>query len=229
MVEFSRYAVYFAPPGDDPLSDFGAAWLGWDARTGAPCAHPEIEGLPAPVASITATPQKYGFHGTLKPPFRLIGAPGDLMGAVVAIAESAAPFDAPALRLARIGGFLALTLCARSAPLAALAGRCVRELDAFRAPPDEAELAKRRAAGLTPQQEALLAQWGYPYVGPEFRFHMTLSGRLSETDAVRVEAALAPHLAPMIDRPTPVREICLFGEDASDGRFRIIERFALRG
>ncbi|MEO1612869.1 MAG: DUF1045 domain-containing protein, partial [Pseudomonadota bacterium] len=91
----------------------------------------------------------------------------------------------------------------------------------------KAELAKRRAAGLTPAQEDMLARWGYPYVGPEFRFHLTLSGALPSDIAARVEAALAPLVAPLVDRPMAVREVCLFGEDASDGRFRVIRRFPL--
>ena len=70
MPRFARYAVYYTPePG--PLADFGAAWLGWDIATGAEVAHPDLPGLPRPVAELTATPRKYGFHGTVKPPFRL--------------------------------------------------------------------------------------------------------------------------------------------------------------
>ena len=33
-------------------------------------------------------------------------------------------------------------------------------------------------SGLTDRQEALLTQWGYPYVMEEFRFHITLTGAL---------------------------------------------------
>ena len=70
MTHYSRYAVYYAPaPG--PFAEFTARWLGWDAATGTEREHPEVPGLPLPVAEITATPRKYGFHGTLKPPFRL--------------------------------------------------------------------------------------------------------------------------------------------------------------
>ncbi|MEL6793500.1 MAG: DUF1045 domain-containing protein [Pseudomonadota bacterium] len=227
MTVWSRYAVYYAPPEGDPLADFGSSWLGWDAASGAARAHPVIDDLPAPVEEITATPRKYGFHGTLKPPFRLNGDPAALMDAVEALAAARPAFDAPLLRLARIGGFLALIPSAPSEDLAALASACVSDLDLFRAPPTEAELAKRRAAGLTPAQEDMLARWGYPYVGPEFRFHLTLSGALPSDIAARVEAALAPLVAPLVDRPMAVREVCLFGEDASDGRFRVIRRFPL--
>ena len=70
MDMFNRYAVYAAPqPG--PLADFAARWLGWDPVAGEAVAHPEVSGLPRPVEALTASPRKYGFHCTLKPPFRL--------------------------------------------------------------------------------------------------------------------------------------------------------------
>ena len=97
MIEFSRYAVYYAPPADDPLAVFGAGWLGWNAVEGALAQHPEIAALPAPVERITATPRKYGFHGTLKPPFRLTGDAATLSDAVEALAREASH------RLGRLG------------------------------------------------------------------------------------------------------------------------------
>ena len=67
---FARYAIYWAPdPG--PLADWAARWLGWDPAGGMDLVHPDLPALPRPVAEITATPRKYGFHGTVKPPFRL--------------------------------------------------------------------------------------------------------------------------------------------------------------
>ena len=66
MSGFQRYAIYHVP--DDPeLAGFGAKWLGWDIVTGGPVARPVDAGDP----SVVASPRKYGFHGTLKPPFRL--------------------------------------------------------------------------------------------------------------------------------------------------------------
>ena len=73
MPEYTRFAVYYAPePG--AFADFTASWLGWDPVTASPRPYPQIPGLPRPVAEITDTPRKYGFHGTLKPPFRLTGS-----------------------------------------------------------------------------------------------------------------------------------------------------------
>jgi hypothetical protein len=62
----------------------------------------------------------------------------------------------------------------------------------------------------------------------EFRFHITLTGALPKDRAEAVRAALAPALAPLLPRPFPIADLCLFGE-APDGRFHILSRHALRG
>ena len=61
--------------------------------------------------------------------------------------------------------------------------RCVSYFDLLRRAPDAAYLAKRRHAGLSARQEALLQQWGYPYTEEEYRFHLTLSDDLLNVDA----------------------------------------------
>lgn len=230
MTEYTRYAVYYAPPVGSALAAFGASWLGWDASSGEPVAHPveTLGGLA--VDEITRTPRKYGFHGTLKPPFRLADGT-DFAGLRAAFGDLACtiqPFDGPPFRLARLGAFLALVPAEPCAPLRDMAAACVQSIDAFRAPPTETELKKRRANRLSEPQEANLTRWGYPYVLDEFRFHLTLSGRLDPEDADNVETALRPLTAPLLGAPAPFREICLFGETV-ESRFRIIERIALGG
>ncbi|WP_353472673.1 DUF1045 domain-containing protein [Salipiger sp. H15] len=227
MQDYSRYAIYYAPqPG--PLADFAAAWLGWDPARGISVPHPALPGLPRPVSEITESPRKYGFHGTLKPPMRLAGGREALQGDLQALAARLAPVTLPGLALSRIGSFLALTIDGDAAPLARLAGEVVAALDAHRAPPSEAELARRRSARLSPAQEANLARWGYPYVMEEFKFHLTLSGKLAFGEAETVAEALRPALAPLLPQPFEIRELCLFGE-AEDGRFHLIHRYALTG
>ncbi|MEM9735402.1 MAG: DUF1045 domain-containing protein [Pseudomonadota bacterium] len=222
---YRRFAIYYAPPAEHPLGRFGAAWLGWDAASGVEVAHPDL-GLDA--ARLTATPRKYGFHGTLKPPMRLVGTPEAFEDAARALAADVAAFEMPPLTLRAIGPFLALVPAEPSRALAALAARCVMELDQFRAPPSEAELAKRRQQQLSPAQEALLARWGYPKVLEEFRFPLTRTGALEAGDLARATEALAPALEAPLAEPLPVREICLFGE-AKDGRFHIVTRLPLAG
>lgn len=223
---FRRYAVYVAPTG--ALGAFGTAWLGWDAAAGQSVAPPALPPLPRPWAEIVAVPRKYGFHGTLKPPFRLAEGMGahELHWAVQALALRLAPAEAAGLRLARLGGFVALVPEGDAGPVSALAARVVEALDAFRAPPDAAEIARRRPERLSPRQRALLDRWGYPYVMEEFRFHLTLSGDLPEAEAEALRAALAPQVAPLLTRPFVLDHLALFGE-APDGRFRLIHRYPL--
>ncbi len=229
MDGWRRHAIYFAPaPG--PLARFGAEWLGWDAETGKAAGPPA--GLPPPLAArreaVTAEPRRYGFHATLKAPFRLAeGATvAGLDEAAAMLARRARAFALP-LRVAAIGRFVALVPDGNAAPFEWLAARCVTGLDALRAPLSEAEVDRRRRAGLDAIGEAHLAQWGYPYVLDRFRFHMTLTGPLDEAKRAAVQGALAALLAPVLAAPVPVASICRFSEGA-DGRFRLVRRFGLR-
>src|SRR5690606_1132239 len=127
-----RYAVYYAPPEGAPLDRFGRAWLGRDAATGDDVEPPTLPGLNGERwREITAEPRRYGFHGTLKPPFALADGRrvDDLFAAVAAFAARRTPFALPPLRLARLSGFLALIPSTASEPLAALAADCVRAFD----------------------------------------------------------------------------------------------------
>ena len=226
MDKFKRYGLYVVPAG--AFFDAASAWLGWNSATGQAMAHPHVPDLPVSVADLTATPRKYGFHGTIKPPFVLAeGASVDgLHAAARAFCATRAPVSIPALEVRRLGGFVAIVPTEPSEALADLAAASVVALDTFRAPPSEAELARRRKAGLSDRQEALLAQWGYPYVMEEFRFHLTLTGRTDQAEAVC--AALAAHFAPVLPTPFVIDSLALMGEDA-DGMFHLVQRYTLSG
>ena len=224
---FTRYAVYVTPaPG--ALADFGAAWLGWDPARGTTVPHPDIPGLPAPVAELTDTPRKYGLHATMKPPFAL--APGateaGLRDAFAAFCAATAPVTLDGLRVAPLGRFLALRPVGDETGINALAAACVRALEPFRAPLTGAETRRRRAGGLSPDQEARLVQWGYPHVMAGFRFHVTLTGPRPESELPALRATLSAHLAPLLPRPWPVDALSLMGEDGT-GRFHLLHRHAL--
>lgn len=225
---FTRYAIYYTPAPDTPLADFGARWLGWDSAHGVSRGHPDIGNLD--VAALTEKPRKYGLHGTIKPPFRLadgMTAQG-LADAVADLCADAGPVTLKGLKLAQLGRFVALVPDGDVSALATLAARAVRELDQFRAPSSEAEMARRRTARLTAAQDAHLARWGYPYVLDQFRFHLTLTGPLAAHEAARVKAALTQHLATLTPAPFPVNGLTLLGEDRT-GRFQQIHRYALAG
>ncbi|MGH1445927.1 MAG: DUF1045 domain-containing protein [Cognatishimia sp.] len=228
-MQFQRYAIYYtAPPG--PLADFGAAWLGWDVATGLPVRHPIIQGLKDNIAEITETPRKYGFHGTIKPPFRLTEGctSHDLAISTKALCRELAPVTLDGLELAQLGRFLALVPKGDTTALADLAAAAVQTLDQFRAEPSDAELAKRRQANLSARQDANLVKWGYPYVMEDFRFHLTLTGKLEKKRAARVLQALAPALVNTLPKPFEINHMTLAGEDSA-GRFHTIEQFELKG
>lgn len=229
MEQFRRYAVYYAPDRG-PFARFAAEWLGWCPLSGIEKPHPDVAGLPRPVEEITRTPRKYGFHGTIKPPFRLAdrSSPEALQDDLSALARRLTPVRMEGLALKRLGGFVALVPEGDTSALAQLAGEVVEALDHHRAPAPASEIQRRRAAGLTPRQDELLMRWGYPYVMDEFRFHLTLTGKLDTDEAARTMAALDPHFTPLLPRPFALRDLCLFGEDET-GRFQLIQRYALTG
>jgi len=223
---FERYAVYYSPQGE--LAEFGARWLGWDMERAVVRDHPDVAGLD--VAGLTGTPRKYGLHATVKPPFRLTGGctAEALRQAVGDLCAELPPVTLDGLELSAIGRFLALTPVGDTAALSALAGRVVRDLERFRAPPSDAELARRRQATLTPVQERNLRDWGYPYVMDAFRFHVTLTGKLDADMMARTRAALAPRLAPILPRPFRLDSLSLAGQ-RPDGMFVALHRYALTG
>lgn len=223
-----RYAVYWAPPEGSGLAAAGAAWLGWDAARGAEASQPDLGAdLGVALGDVTATPRKYGFHATIKAPFRAL-RPG-VEAAFREAAAGIAAIEMPPLEVARMGPWLALRPSAPSAALQDFAARWVRALEEVRAAPGEADIARRRRAGLSPRQDAYLVRWGYPFVFEEFRFHMTLAGALEDGPAAAaLEAAARDYFGPHLGAPVAVREACLFGEGA-DGKFRILERAALGG
>jgi len=222
-----RYALYYAPDGQAPWAAFAARWLGWDSASGAALPHPDL-GLP--LEEITATPRKYGLHATMKPPFRLVAmrSRAQLEAACAELAARQGPVTLDGLELSRLGRFLALCPTGDHSALNALAAACVRDLDAFRAPPSAAELTRRRGKGLSAEREANLQRWGYPHVMEAFRFHITLTGRLDDETRDRALEALHAHLTPLLPRPFVIRDLVLMGED-STGRFHQLRRFALGG
>jgi putative phosphonate metabolism protein len=228
MDGYERYGIYFAPEAGSPLAEFGAAWLGWDPEARADVPRLAVPGLPEPVEKLTEAPRRYGFHGTLKAPFRLSAdrTTEEFDEAVAKLAQDLAPFDAPPLAPVA-AGFLSLRPTQPCEELDGLAETCLRELDAFRAPPDAKELQRRRAAGLSAAQERNLRDWGYPYALDAFRFHLTLTGAFPAPVLEAALAALSQTLAAFIAGPMPVREICVFGDPGGGAPFHLLRRHRL--
>lgn len=219
-----RWAVYFAPPGGSELEQLANDWLGRDLA-GRPRPRPPLPGFSSDcLDALTEAPRRYGFHATLKPPFPLVSDTDGaaLRSAAEAFAADRAAFTAPALDVRAIGSFLALVPSAESPELSDLAAACVRAFEAFRAPQGADDIARRRAAGLTPRQDALLTQWGYPYVMEEFRFHMTLTGPVSDTaERTALQAALRERFAPACREPLWVSGIALYAQDERSRPFTL--------
>jgi putative phosphonate metabolism protein len=226
-----RYALYWAPPADSALARIGGAWLGREGATGFEGPRPPVPGFDvARLDALTAEPRRYGLHATLKPPFAL--AEGSdlamLRRTLREFAASRAAVTLPSLHVALLGRFIALTPSAPSPALEALAADCVVRFDRFRAPPTPAELARRKAAGLDPIEEAHLERWGYPYVLDRFRFHVTLTSPLEPGEAERLMAPLVRLFEPVTRVPVAIADIALFQEPAPGARFGLVERFALQ-
>ena len=217
-----RYALYFTPPADDPLTLAAAQWLGRDAFSGASLEQPVVAGLsPNRLKELTEEPRRYGFHATLKAPFALKEGAGEpaLLDAFEAFARSQPVFDIPELTLARIGSFFALVSAEPCAPLQDFGAAAVRAFEPFRAPLSDADIARRKPETLSERQRLSLMDWGYPYVFDDFRFHMTLSGRVPEAEQPALQAAAEECFAGFIGRPLGVTTVGLFAEPARGAPF----------
>jgi Protein of unknown function (DUF1045) len=228
MDQMQRYAVYYAPR-EGGFADRTAEWLGWDAIAGAPLPQPDLPGIPFP-AVLTAEARRYGFHGTIRAPFRLADgvSPGAAAEVVAGLAARLPAVTSEGLVVENLQGFVALTPRGCEAAVLELGAAVVEGTNALRASLTGAEIARRRPETLKPRQRELLARWGYPFVMEEFRFHLTLTDRLPEAEIGSVMAALSAHFAPVLPRPFVIEDLCLFGEDAN-GRFHLLHRSALTG
>jgi putative phosphonate metabolism protein len=230
MTPLPRYAIYYAPDLDSDLHRFGAALLGYDAGSGEAMPFPADVLAQAPDwATLTDDPRKYGFHGTLKAPFPL--AAGNTEADLVAACENfaatprAIPVIAPVVRA--ISGFVAVVPAEPSADLGALAQHCVETFDRFRASMTPEDRARRRPEALTARQVEQLDRFGYPYVLNDFRFHMTLTGRLTSERGAPVLAMLQEHFAALDLTSLRIDRIALFRQDDKSSRFRIVRQFTL--
>lgn len=228
-----RYALYYAPSADSALWAFGCGILGYDAERGMDVDAAPPSGIETALwHSIRRKPAGYGFHGTLKAPFRLAPAcdEAQLLDAVAALAGSCQPFELPPLELCAMEDFFALLPAAPVPAMSTLARRAVLELDRFRAPLTDADRARRNPHRLTPRQRILLEAHGYPFVLEEFRFHMTLTGTMAEDVHEEVGRQLAAAYAESgACAALVVEDIAVFRQQGAGQRFQLLQRFALAG
>ncbi|NMM81389.1 hypothetical protein B2J86_10730 [Acidovorax sp. SRB_14] len=229
-----RYAVYFAPEPATLAWRAGSHWVGRCAARGQPLPQLDIDGVTrTQLEQLTAAPRRYGWHATLKAPFAL--APDvdwlTLQHAVRSLAKGLRRFQLPPLQVQRVDDFLALVPMAQhaaNADIQAATDACVTQLQPLSAALSDQELARRRAAGLTPRQDELLRQWGYPFVFEEYRFHMSLTGALTGTDpatVARVHDAAEQFFA---DLPAlQFSSLALFAEPTPGADFALVDHVGL--
>lgn len=192
----ARYALYFTPRAAAAWASFGARALVGDAR-------------------------RYGFHATLKAPFRL--APGErveeLIGDLDTWCATQTAFPMPPLGVARLDDFVALVPEEADTRLNTIAAECMLRFERWRAPPSPDELARRLKKPLSERQRQLLERWGYPHVLDQFRFHLSLTGGLG--------GAPAPFFEPP-QEPMVFDGVSLCWEPAPGAHFRPLYRAPFR-
>lgn len=235
--QMSRYGLYFAPAAGGGLWNAGCIWLGRDPESGVLLQQPGIEGVPpARLAQLTASARRYGFHATVKAPFRLAGGftERDLLATVAAWCGEQVPVVLPALQVRRLDRFLALVPHEMTARVTALTMDCVAYVDGLRAPATATELARRRAGGLSARQEVLLLRWGYPHTEEAYRLHLTLSDALDGVDEDtihRLHEAASVHFKRHVAAAQTIAEMAVFREPEPGAALSVLARipFGVKG
>ena len=204
----------------------GASVIGYDCYTGneSPFAK-DLEIEPGVWSEMTEDPRRYGFHATLKAPFYLSSSctEAQLANAIAHFAAlgRSVPTFKPTIRLLK--DFVAIVPRRRQTAIDKLAADCVTLFDAYRAPMTPQERARRVAAGLNAGQIGHLDRWGYPYLFEDFRFHMTLTGRISVERRDTVLAALEKLFARTCgSADIAVDRLALLRQDTPRSRFQVI-------
>lgn len=223
-----RYALYLIPPPETALWKNASALIGYDSVKGAAVAQPALPDISASeLAAATVDPRRYGFHLTLKAPFRLAegSSEAQLADAVETFCHARKGFDLGLLRLeARMGqdgrGFVCLVPQRACPALFMLEQEVVRGFENFRAPLKAQDIARRRPESLSPPQRHLLEHYGYPFVLEEFRPHFSLTGMVDHPQRwlMAIESALGHPSSCMID------SITLLGQPEPDANFTLLKR-----
>jgi putative phosphonate metabolism protein len=231
MASFPRYAIYYAAPFGSALDRFGAEHLGYDAWRGEDLPFPDkVLKMVPDWHALTLDPRKYGFHATLKAPMALAQGTteAELVEACADFVRAARPLPVIRAVVGSISGFAAVIPAQTSSELIKLAEDCVRRFDGFRAPLTPHERARRKPDMLTPRQRDYLERWGYPYVMDDFRFHMTLTGRLDAARREPVVKMLQHCFKRTGIEQLVVDRIALFRQSDRYARFQIIGDWPLR-
>ena len=226
-----RFAIYFAPEIDSNLHSIGSQWLGRDSSSGKSIKQPNIKGISSSyLYSVTKTPRRYGFHATLKAPFRLNKefTFKDLCSQIQQLSTLSKTFSIN-LKVRKLRNFIALVMDPNEQKMQNLASKLVRNLDQFRAPLHQEEIDKRRMSTLTASEDENLLNWGYPYVYNDFCFHITLTEKIQcRSDRESMVSAASSHFSESLKNTIKVSSVSLFVQESSEADFLQIQQFALQ-
>ncbi|QRM33222.1 DUF1045 domain-containing protein [Microvirga sp. VF16] len=219
----SRYAIYYTPAREHPLTVAASSWLGRDAFAPGACSAGGTAAL-----AFTSEPRRYGFHATLKAPFRLRdgASVADLERALSQFAASRPPCPIGPLRIDLLGGFFALVPASPIPALRGLAAQIVEEFDGFRAPMNASELQRRLQSPLDETETAHLVQWGYPYVRDRFRFHLTLTDRIPAAERAGIRQRVEPVFQSYLSEDYRIDTLSLFVQEHDQADFMVRSQFA---
>ena len=227
-----RYAAYFAPAQGSALWTFGSGIIGYDAYAGA-----DVAFAPPVLAEVNAElnadwhPRRYGFHATLKAPMVLPEgrSEAELAAFAADFAARTPAFALDGLAVAELETNFALLPVGDVTRLNGFAFAVVQAFEPFRAPMTGAERARRLAGPITERQRDNVERFGYPSVGDDFWFHMTLTGPIAPARRPEIGAAIRAAYAGAGDGPVAIDNVTLYRQDDRARPFRIMARFALAG
>lgn len=222
----ARYAIYYTPPAGHALTRHVSDWLGRNAFQGAG----KASAVGAGVDAVISEPRRYGFHATLKAPFRLAGGctSGELEEALRQFSKKTWPCPIGPLRIDIVRGFLALVPRSETPRLQAFASSIVEAFDRFRAPLNAEELHHRLDDPLDDEEASHLVRWGYPYVFDRFKFHLTLTNKIEAPHSNDVALELRRRLGALLDEDYRMDRLTLFEQSAPGLDFVVRREFDIR-
>lgn len=219
-----RYAIYYTPAPEHPLTVAARTWLGRDAFAPGTGASDVCEQV------LISEPRRYGFHATIKAPFRLREGTSveALERALRGFAATMSVCPIGPMRIDLLDGFLTLVPIHPLPTLRGFASRVVEEFDPFRAPMDKDDLKRRMSRELDEVEMTNFVTWGYPYVGDRFRFHMTLTDRAPEDQRTATRARLEAVFPPHLSEDFYIDTLSLFVQEHRGADFVVRSQFALK-
>jgi len=236
MKKYSRYAIYYAPPKESNLEEFGRYWFGWDPINAKSINNKQrinylngfgIKNLKNIDKNVLIA-KKYGFHGTLIPPFKLNKnySTNTLFKKTEEIAKKLKKFKFYKFKLKKINNFYAFVQNKKNNNINKLSNRLVRELFKFRSPLTKKEIDRRNPSKLSKLQLNILYKWGYPYLMSEFNFHMTLASEVTGNKLYLELKKIERNKEIILNEINNFDKIYIFGENQK-GMFENLENFSL--